>query len=99
LDQKVFAGINVIDFGWAIAGPLSLKYLADYGATVICIESMERPDLLRTSAPFKDGVTNINRAGFFSYFAANKYSISLDLKNVTAIGPACWKAGAWAMMN
>jgi crotonobetainyl-CoA:carnitine CoA-transferase CaiB-like acyl-CoA transferase len=81
LDPKVFAGIHVIDFGWAIAGPLTLKYLADYGATVICVESMERPDLLRTSAPFKDGVTNINRAGFFSYLAANKYSISLDLKN------------------
>jgi benzylsuccinate CoA-transferase BbsF subunit len=95
LDQKVFAGINVIDFGWAIAGPLSLKYLADYGATVICIESMERPDLLRMSAPFKDGVTNINRAGFFSYFAANKYSISLDLKNATAKEIAK-KLVAWA---
>lgn len=95
MDQKVFAGINVIDFGWAIAGPLTLKYLADYGATVICIESMERPDLLRTSAPFKDGVTNINRAGFFSYLAANKYSISLDLKNAVAKEIAR-KLVAWA---
>jgi benzylsuccinate CoA-transferase BbsF subunit len=84
LDQKVFAGINVVDFGWAIAGPLTLKYLADYGATVICIESSARPDLLRTSAPFKDGVTDINRAGFFSYLASNKYSVSLDLKNAVA---------------
>ncbi len=95
MDPKVFAGINVIDFGWAIAGPLTLKYLADYGATVICIESIERPDLLRTSAPFKDGVTNINRAGFFSYFAANKYSISLDLKNAVAKEIAK-KLVAWA---
>jgi benzylsuccinate CoA-transferase BbsF subunit len=81
LDAKVFAGINVVDFGWAIAGPLTLKYLADYGATVVCIESFQRPDLLRTSAPFKDGVNHINRAGFFSYFASNKHSISLDLNN------------------
>ncbi len=95
MDPKVFAGIHVMDFGWAIAGPLTLKYLADYGATVICIESMERPDLLRTSAPFKDGVTNINRAGFFSYFAANKYSISLDLKNEAAKEIAK-KLAAWA---
>jgi benzylsuccinate CoA-transferase BbsF subunit len=84
LDKTVFAGIHVVDFGWAIAGPLSLKYLADYGATVVCIESLQRPDLLRTSAPFKDGVTNVNRAGFFSYFACNKYSISLDLNNAAA---------------
>ena len=85
----------MIDFGWAIAGPLTLKYLADYGATVICIESMERPDLLRTSAPFKDGVTDINRAGFFSYFAGNKYSISLNLKNAGAKEIAR-KLAAWA---
>ena len=84
LDEKVFGGINVVDFGWAIAGPLSLKYLADYGATVVCIESPQRPDLLRISAPFKDGVSNINRAGYFSYFAANKYSVSLDLNKDAA---------------
>jgi benzylsuccinate CoA-transferase BbsF subunit len=95
LDKKVFAGINVVDFGWAIAGPLSLKYLADYGATVICIESLQRPDLLRTSAPFKDGVPNVNRAGFFSYFASNKYSISLDLNNAAAKEIAR-KLVAWA---
>jgi benzylsuccinate CoA-transferase BbsF subunit len=79
LDNIVFSGINVVDFGWAIAGPLTMKYMADYGATVVCIESLKRPDLLRTSGPYKDGVTNINRAGYFSYFSANKYSISLDL--------------------
>jgi benzylsuccinate CoA-transferase BbsF subunit len=95
LEQKVFAGINVVDFGWAIAGPLTLKYLADYGATVICIESSERPDLLRTSAPYRDGIANINRAGFFSYLASNKYSVSLDLKNVAGKEIAR-KLVAWA---
>ncbi|MEJ2110270.1 MAG: CoA transferase, partial [Acidobacteriota bacterium] len=84
LDKKVFEGIHIVDFGWALAGPLSVKYFADYGATVICIESFRRPDLLRISAPFKDGMPNVNRAGFFSYFAANKYSISLDLTQATA---------------
>jgi crotonobetainyl-CoA:carnitine CoA-transferase CaiB-like acyl-CoA transferase len=29
MDKKVFNGITVVDFGWAIAGPLTLKYLAD----------------------------------------------------------------------
>ena len=84
MDKKVFDGIHIVDFGWAIAGPLSIKYFADYGATVVCIESLQRPDLLRISSPFKDGRPNINRAGFFSYFAANKYSVSLDLTRAAA---------------
>ncbi len=79
MDKSVFNGIIVVDFGWAIAGPLTLKYLADYGATVICIESFQRPDLLRTSTPYKDEVAGVDRAGYFAYFAANKYSISLNL--------------------
>jgi benzylsuccinate CoA-transferase BbsF subunit len=95
LDNRVFEGIKVVDFGWAIAGPLTLKYLADYGATVICVESSERPDLLRTSAPFKDGVTNIDRAGYFAYFAANKYSINLDL-NKPRSREIARKLVAWA---
>jgi benzylsuccinate CoA-transferase BbsF subunit len=79
LPKKVFEGINVLDFGWAIAGPLTLKYLADYGATVICIESFQRPDLLRTSTPYKDEIPGVDRAGYFAYLAANKYSVSLNL--------------------
>ena len=79
MSKKVFEGIKIIDFGWAIAGPLTLKYLADYGATVICIESYQRPDLLRTATPYKDEIPGVDRAGYFAYFAANKLSISLNL--------------------
>jgi len=35
MDKKVFDGLKVLDFGWVIAGPMTLKYLADYGATVV----------------------------------------------------------------
>ena len=79
MSKKVFEGLKIIDFGWAIAGPLTLKYLADYGATVICIESTQRPDLLRTATPYKDEIPGVDRAGYFAYFAANKYSITLNL--------------------
>jgi benzylsuccinate CoA-transferase BbsF subunit len=85
MDKKVFDGIIVVDFGWAIAGPLTLKYLADYGATIICIESFQRPDLLRTSTPYKDEIAGVDRAGYFAYFAANKYSISLNLNKPDAL--------------
>ncbi len=93
--NKVFEGIKIIDFGWAIAGPLTLKYLADYGATVICIESFQRPDLLRTATPYKDEVAGVDRAGYFAYFAANKYSISLNLNKPNGQNIAR-KLVAWA---
>jgi benzylsuccinate CoA-transferase BbsF subunit len=95
VNGKVFEGVNVIDFGWAIAGPLTLKYLADYGATVINIESLERPDLLRTSTPYKDGLAGVDRAGYFAYFAGNKYSISLNLNKPGGLDIAR-KLVAWA---
>jgi len=76
VSSKVFEGVKIIDFGWAIAGPLTQKYLADYGATVISIESFQRPDLLRTATPYKDEIPGVDNAGYFAYFAANKYSIS-----------------------
>jgi len=80
MDKKVFEEIKVLDFGWVIAGPMTLKYLADYGATVICLESSQHPDLLRTSAPFKDATPEIDNSGYFAYLAGNKYSITVDLK-------------------
>lgn len=79
MSKRVFEGIKVVDFGWAIAGPLTLKYLADYGAKVICIESLQRPDLLRTATPYKNETPGVDRAGYFAYFAANKLSISINL--------------------
>jgi benzylsuccinate CoA-transferase BbsF subunit len=93
--HKVFESVNVLDFGWAIAGPLTLKYLADYGATVINVESFRRPDLLRTASPYKDEVAGVDRAGYFAYFAANKYSISLDMNKPGGLEIAR-KLVAWA---
>jgi benzylsuccinate CoA-transferase BbsF subunit len=95
LSKKVFEGIKILDFGWAIAGPLTLKYLADYGATVVCIESFQRPDLLRTATPYKDEIPGIDRAGYFAYFAANKYSISLNLNKPNGLNIAK-KLVTWA---
>jgi len=95
MNKKVFEGIKILDFGWAIAGPLTLKYLADYGAMVICIESFQRPDLLRTATPYKDEVAGVDRAGYFAYFSANKYSISLDLNKAKGLHIAR-KLVAWA---
>jgi len=84
MGQGPFAGVNVLDFTWGLAGPLSTKYLADYGATVIRVESLARPCGTRVSPPFKDRVPGVDRAGYFVFFNANKYSLSLNLNHPRA---------------
>lgn len=79
--NQALQGIKVADFTWSAAGPITTRYLAAYGATVVRIESSSRPDVLRVSGPFKDGKAGVDRSGNFAILNANKYSISLNLKN------------------
>jgi benzylsuccinate CoA-transferase BbsF subunit len=76
----VFDGVKVADFAWVGAGPITTRYLSDYGATVVRIESATRPEFLRTSQPFRDGVPGVNRSAFYATFNGGKQGISLNLK-------------------
>ena len=76
-----FAGLKVVDFAWVGVGPISTKFLADHGATVIRVESESRPDVLRGSVPAKDGELGLNRSQFFGDFNTSKLSITLDMKH------------------
>jgi benzylsuccinate CoA-transferase BbsF subunit len=77
--------LKVLELAWVIAGPLTGKYFADNGATVIRIESKKRPDILRTSEPFKDRKSGLDRAGTFAFYGSNKYSMTLDFKHEEAM--------------
>ena len=60
------AGIRVVEVGFAAAGPLVGKYLANFGAEVIRLESRLAPDVFRTTyPPFKDGVVKPDGAAMF----------------------------------
>ena len=72
-DSPVFAGLRVWDASWVGVGPLTTKYLADQGATVIRSESARNPDVLRLAPPFRDGVRGINRSQFFADFNTSKF--------------------------
>jgi benzylsuccinate CoA-transferase BbsF subunit len=80
----VFDGVHVFDFSWVGAGPIHTKLLADFGATVIRIETAARPDVLRSSAPYAGGKPGLNRSGYYALYNTNKLSISLDLKHPRA---------------
>ena len=46
-NEKPLDGIKVLDFCWVVAGPMITKYLGEYGATVVRVESSKRPETLR----------------------------------------------------
>lgn len=79
--EGIFAGINVLDFTWAAAGPIVTKQLSDNGATVVKIESGSHPDSVRLGAPFKDAKPGINRSGFFADFNSSKLSVAVDMRS------------------
>jgi crotonobetainyl-CoA:carnitine CoA-transferase CaiB-like acyl-CoA transferase len=89
------AGLKVADFSWIGVGPISARYLADHGATVVKVESESRPDGLRAAGPFKDGERGWNRSQFFGDFNTSKQSLALDLKNPAA-GDVARRLIAWA---
>ena len=72
-------GIKVLDFCWVAIGPMATRYLSDFGATVIRIESINRIDTLRTATPHKDGIPGTNRSGYFANYNGGKYSMALNM--------------------
>lgn len=76
------SGLRVVEIGFAAAGPLVGKYLANFGAEVIRLESRLAADVFRTTyPPFKDGVVEPDRAGMFAFYNDGKRSVTLNLKH------------------
>ena len=83
------AGLRVVEVGFAAAGPLVGKYLANFGAEVIRLESRLAPDVFRTTyPPFKDGVIDPDHAGMFAFYNDGKRSASLNLKHPNGVALA-----------
>ncbi len=75
-----FAGLKVADFAWVGVGPIVARHLADFGATVVRVESATRPDTLRLAPPFRDGQPGINRSAFGAVYNTNKLGLALNLR-------------------
>jgi len=90
-----FAGLRVADFSWIGVGPITAKYLADHGATVVRVETLNPADRLRLVGPFKDNVPGIDRCQFFASFNTSKLSLTLNLKSTEGLEVAK-RLIAWA---
>ena len=93
--KAILEGIKVADFSWVGVGPQVGRELSEHGAAVVRVESHKRPDLVRVSTPYKDGIPGIDRSGLYTAYNTNKYGMSLDLSNPRGIEVAR-KLVAWA---
>ena len=67
---RLLEGIRVVDFTWALTGPIATKHLSDLGAEVIKIETNVRLDLQRTGSQW----------GSFNQHNSGKLGITVNLK-------------------
>jgi len=81
----VFHDLKVLDFSTSVVGPSAARLLADYGATVIKVESLIHLDGLRTSPPYMNKESGVNRSGYFNNYNGGKLSFSLNMRIPKAI--------------
>ena len=72
-------GLRILDFMWVMAGPAVTRVLADYGATVIRVETPSRPGAGRSMAPFRGGQFAPQNSLFFDNMNAGKLGLALNL--------------------
>ena len=72
-------GVKVVDLMWVVAGPTATRLLADFGATVVRIESSNRVETARAIGPFHNNEQGPDHSGLFSNMNANKLGLSLNL--------------------
>ncbi len=82
------AGLKVLDFCWVVAGPMVGRALADFGATVVKVESSERLDASRVMGPFPDGVRDVQKSLLFETANAGKFGLTLDMGRTEGVGVA-----------
>ncbi|MCH8850790.1 MAG: CoA transferase [Chloroflexi bacterium] len=75
------ADVNVVDLTWVMAGPAATRILADYGATIVRIESTKRIDTARTLVPYLSNEPGPENSIRFQDINAGKLGMTLDLRS------------------
>jgi len=76
-------GLRVLELGSGAAGPVATRYLAEQGATVVRIESRQRPDFLRLlhlTQSNREEPDILEYAPMFALLNPDKQSLAIDMK-------------------
>jgi crotonobetainyl-CoA:carnitine CoA-transferase CaiB-like acyl-CoA transferase len=84
----LLADTTILEFGGGAAGPVATRYFADHGATVIRVESRQRPDFLRILKLTPDTPGGVDGGEHFAVLNANKLSVALNLSTPDGIAVA-----------
>ena len=73
------ADVKILDFMWVMAGPGSTRVLADWGATVVRVESSHKVEAARTIQPFLNNEAGADNGGLYQNMNAGKLGITIDI--------------------
>ncbi len=82
--KRPLEDLKVVDLAWVVAGPMVGRVLAEFGASVIRVESARRMDVSRGMTPFSDGKRGVERGATYHNCNVGKLSLSLDLSRPAA---------------
>jgi benzylsuccinate CoA-transferase BbsF subunit len=77
----LFDGLKVLEFGGGAAGPFGTRYFADHGATVVRVESRQRPDFIRLLRYTPGDPGGLDASHMFAMVNLNKYGIALNMSH------------------
>ena len=80
MTKGLLYGVRVLELGEGVAAPYCGKILANFGADVIKVESLQG-DIARRMGPFPGDNAHPEKSGIFLALNANKYGISLDINS------------------
>ncbi|MEQ8717777.1 MAG: CoA transferase [Acidimicrobiales bacterium] len=78
-DGPPLEGLKVLDLSWVVAGPVIGRTLADFGATVVRVESSRRIETARVMPPFHDAEPDPEGSALYQTCNAGKLGLCLDL--------------------
>jgi crotonobetainyl-CoA:carnitine CoA-transferase CaiB-like acyl-CoA transferase len=73
-------GLKVLDLTWVVAGPVIGRALADFGATVVRVESSTRVETARHMQPFHGGVPGPENSALYITWNSGKLGVTADLR-------------------
>ncbi len=73
------SGLKVADLSWVVAGPVVGRALADFGATVVRVESSKKVETARHMPPFYGGRPGPENSALYINCNAGKLGLALDL--------------------